>query len=144
MKLSLQFPATLLTVPRPHAGGSITARSKISGGFHGLAQTGSAPLAHPVTREPSRRCGLRFMLRTGQLLHPASTPASQPKPGASLPRTLASPRTGLAPAGYRELPLGYVMTAPLRSSVRAAGRTWIEAKDPAEFGMSARFSTKHR
>ena len=65
------------------------------------------------------------MLRTGQLLHPASTPASQPKPGASLPRTLASPRTGLAPAGHRELPLGYVMTAPLRSSVRAAGRTWI-------------------
>ena len=43
------------------------------------------------------------MLRTGQLLHPASTPASRPKPGASLPGTLASPRTGLAPAGCREL-----------------------------------------
>ena len=68
------------------------------------------------------------MLRTGQLFHLASTPAFQPNPEASLPRTLASPRTGLAPAGYRGLPLGYVMTAPLRSSVRAAGRTWIEAK----------------
>jgi hypothetical protein len=54
-------------------------------------------------------------LRTGHLLHPASTPASQPKPGASLPGTLASPRTGLSPAGCRELALGYVMSAPLRS-----------------------------
>ena len=43
------------------------------------------------------------MLRTGQLLHPASTPTSRPTPGASLPGTLASPRTGLAPAGCREL-----------------------------------------
>ena len=43
------------------------------------------------------------MLRTGQLLHPASTPTSQPTPGASLPGTLASPRTGLSPAGCREL-----------------------------------------
>ncbi len=50
------------------------------------------------------------MLRTGQLLHPASTPASQPDPGASLPGTLTSPRTGLTPAGHRELALGYVMT----------------------------------
>ena len=43
------------------------------------------------------------MLRTGQSLHPASSPASQPNPGASLPGTLASPRTGLSPAGYQEL-----------------------------------------
>lgn len=43
------------------------------------------------------------MLRTGQLLRPASTPASQPDPEASLPGTLASLRTGLSPAGYREL-----------------------------------------
>ena len=41
-----------------------------------------------------------------QLLHPASTPASQPDPEASLPRTLASPRTGLTPAGQQELALG--------------------------------------
>jgi hypothetical protein len=43
------------------------------------------------------------MLRTGQLLRLASTPASRPKPEASLPGTLASPRTGLSPAGHREL-----------------------------------------
>jgi len=40
------------------------------------------------------------MLRTGQLIHPASHPASRRRTGASLPGTLASPRTGLAPAGW--------------------------------------------
>jgi hypothetical protein len=43
------------------------------------------------------------MLRTAHLLCPASTPTSRPTSGASLPGTLASPRTGLAPAGCREL-----------------------------------------
>ena len=42
-------------------------------------------------------------LRTGQLLHPASTPTFRPTPWALLPGTLAFPRTGLAPAGSREL-----------------------------------------
>ena len=37
------------------------------------------------------------------LLHLASTQASLPKPEVSLPRTLASPWTGLTPASYREL-----------------------------------------
>jgi hypothetical protein len=43
------------------------------------------------------------MLRTGQLLGPASNPASRPRTGALLPGTLASPRTGLTPAGYPQL-----------------------------------------
>src|SRR5271166_3202926 len=43
------------------------------------------------------------MLRTGQLLGPASHPASRPRTGALLPGTLASPRTGLTPAGCPEL-----------------------------------------
>ena len=72
-----------------------------------MAFTKSTQARHPLfpasPREPSRRCRLRFMLRTGQLLHLASTPASQPDPEASLPGTLASPRTGLSPAGYQEL-----------------------------------------
>ena len=51
----------------------------------------------------SRRCKLHLMLRTAKLLHPASDPAFRPTPGVSLPGTLASPRTGLAPAGHREL-----------------------------------------
>ena len=83
----------------------MSTRSRTSGAFHGLRQihTGLAPSLSCSSQEPSRRCRLRLMLRTGQLLHPASTPASQPKPGASLPGTLASPRTGLSPAGCREL-----------------------------------------
>src|SRR5271155_2463739 len=43
------------------------------------------------------------MLRTGQSIHPASNPASRQRTGASLPGTLASPRTGLSPAGCAEL-----------------------------------------
>src|SRR5204862_694999 len=50
------------------------------------------------------------MLRTGRLPAPhrgrsssASTPRSRPTPGVLLPGTLASPRTGLTPAGCREL-----------------------------------------
>ena len=44
-----------------------------------------------------------FMLRTVHLIHPASPRVSRPKPEVTLPRTLASPWTGLAPASYREL-----------------------------------------
>src|SRR5271168_4012308 len=64
------------------------------------------------------------MLRTAKLLHPASDPASRPSPGASLPGTLASPRTGLAPAGRRELlaRLRHGCSFALRAP-RAAGRT---------------------
>jgi hypothetical protein len=50
------------------------------------------------------------MLRTGQSPAPsmgrsssASTPGSHSTPGVLLPGTLASPQTGLAPAGCREL-----------------------------------------
>jgi len=43
------------------------------------------------------------MLRTVKLIHPASTQVFRPTPEASLPGTLASPRTGLSPASYREL-----------------------------------------
>src|ERR1700677_4636890 len=64
------------------------------------------------------------MLRTAKLLHPASDPAFRPTPGASLPGTLASPRTGLAPAGRRELlaRLRHGCSFALRAP-RAAGRT---------------------
>jgi hypothetical protein len=43
------------------------------------------------------------MLRTGQLLHPASTQGSLPTPEVSLPGTRASPWTGLSPAGCHQL-----------------------------------------
>jgi len=72
------------------------------------------------------------MLRTGQSPAPsqgrstsASTPGSHPTPGVLLPGTLASPRTGLAPAGCRELVArlrrGVLLSVVL--GARAAGRT---------------------
>jgi len=42
-------------------------------------------------------------LQTARSLRPASHPTSRSRTGASLPGTQASPRTGLAPAGHREL-----------------------------------------
>jgi hypothetical protein len=73
------------------------------------------------------------MLRTGQSPAPsqgrsssASTPGSHPMPGVLLPGTLASPRTGLAPAGCREL-VARLRRGALLSVVlgaRAAGRTF--------------------
>jgi len=69
------------------------------------------------------------MLRTGQLLHPASSTASQPNPEASLPGTLASPRTGLSPAGCQELVARLRHFLLLCShGARATGRTRIEAQ----------------
>src|SRR6266487_5458966 len=74
------------------------------------------------------------MLRTGQLLTPsqglcrsASTPGSHPTPGAVLPGTLASPQTGLTPAGCRELAARLRHQPPLLlgcSDARATGRTF--------------------
>ena len=78
-------------------------------------------------REPSRRCRLRFMLRTGHSLHPASTTASQPHPEASLPGTLASPQTGLTPAGHQELLAQLRHDNSFSHSARTTGRTWIQA-----------------
>src|SRR6266536_3651931 len=83
------------------------------------------------------------MLRTGQLLAPlqglcrsASTAGSHPTPGAVLPGTLASPRTGLAPAGCRELVARLRHPPPLLRGIlgaRAAGRTpHLEDKAPPE------------
>jgi hypothetical protein len=59
---------------------------------------------------------------------PASTSTFLPMPGATLPRTLASPRTGLAPAGYPELgtrlhPISLHSLGDTFADARAAGRT---------------------
>src|SRR4051794_37591190 len=59
---------------------------------------------------------------------PASTSTFLPMPGATLPRTLASPRTGLAPAGYPELvtrlhPISLHSLSDTFADARAAGRT---------------------
>jgi hypothetical protein len=61
---------------------------------------------------------------------PASTSTFLPMPGATLPRTLASPRTGLAPAGYPELgtrlhPISLHSLGDTFADARAAGRTLV-------------------
>src|SRR5215208_4265824 len=70
------------------------------------------------------------MLRTGRLpaphrgrSSPASTPGSRPTPGVLLPGTLASPRTGLPPAGCREL-VARLRRGALLSVVLGARAGW--------------------
>jgi hypothetical protein len=82
---------------------------------HPLQDSGCVPWPSPCSRglgssltaltggEHLRRRRLRLMLRTGQLIHPASNPASQRRTEVSLPGTLASPGTGLSPASCPEL-----------------------------------------
>ena len=110
--------------------GFFDTRSRFPGVFRGLrpSHTGSAP-----SNSCSRRIyfydafRIRFMLRTAHLIHPASTLTSLSNPEASLPRTLASPWTGLAPVSYRELvarSMSYLTSLFAVTYVRASGRTW--------------------
>ena len=73
-----------------------------------------------------RRCRIRFMLRTAHLFYLASTLTSLSDPEVSLPRTLASPWTGLTSASYRELvarTMSYLTSLFAVICVRASGRT---------------------
>jgi hypothetical protein len=78
-------------------------------------------------RNPLQRCRLRVILRTGQSLGPASTPASRSGPGGSTTGDL-----GVSPDGFltgwltRACPLGYATTTPLRSSVRPSCWTHVD------------------
>jgi hypothetical protein len=89
----------------PYAGGLFGTRSRSPGAFHGLRQihTGSAPPcpAHAGILDDAAD----FALRCGPVSCSTSlqTPASRPTLEALLPGTLASSRTGLAPAGHRKL-----------------------------------------
>lgn len=96
----------------PYAGGFIGARSRIKSTVHGLRRS-TQRLGSPLPPLPrgllttlqaslhaADRPVARPPLRT---LPRASTPDSHPTPAGALPRTLASPRTGLTPAGCREL-----------------------------------------
>ncbi len=73
--------------------------------FVAFVRTIQARLPLPPVFASSRHDALRTrcMLGTAHLVHPASTLTSLSNPEASLPRTLASPWTGLSPASYREL-----------------------------------------
>jgi hypothetical protein len=75
---------------------------------------------------------------------PASTPGSRPTPGAALPGTLASPRTGLPPAGCREL-VARLRRGALLSMLlgaRATGRTFRRNQGGPWSGRSS--STRRR
>jgi len=106
----------LPTVPRPLRRGVLEhppqepgCRPWPSPSRHGLG----SPLTHP--RSPGRRdeyhdaagfascCGPVDRAPPRDDRRSTSTPASRPTPGAPLPRTLVSPRTGLTPAGCPEL-----------------------------------------
>jgi len=54
------------------------------------------------------------MLRTGQSLHPASTPASRPTPGVSLPGPWRLPGPDSHRLAVVNLSLGYVMRSTQR------------------------------
>ena len=96
-----------------------------------------APARHPLF-SARRRALLTTLtqasltLQTARSLRPASHPTSRSRTGASLPGTQASPRTGLAPAGHRELiaptscgpPFPHDAGAvPAHASTRAAAST---------------------
>jgi hypothetical protein len=76
------------------------------------------------------------MLRTGRLHAPAGRlslhfdAALSNDAGSQLPGTLASPRTGLTPAGYPELDVRLHLSTSLLGcdDVRTAGRTMINSK----------------
>src|SRR5918998_5185305 len=57
------------------------------------------------------------------LCHSASATRISPTAGSQLPGTLASPQTGLTPAGCPELAARLHQTHPFPSSARATGRT---------------------
>jgi hypothetical protein len=98
--------------------------------FRGWALAPQPLRTSPVTSQEycPRYDRLRYTLRTEQSLHPGSTPTSRPDPGASLPGTLASPRTGLTRLATASLTPGYDMTTPSKSRSRATGRTRIRAQ----------------
>ena len=89
-----------------YAGGFLSARSWNKDAFHGLRRVASdsAPSCpHQSRVRMTTLTQASLTLQTARSLRPASHPTSRSRTGASLPGTQASPRTGLAPAGHREL-----------------------------------------
>jgi hypothetical protein len=105
-RLSRVPTTTIRTFNAQYAGGSISARSWNKNAFHGLRRrvTGSAPSWPPAGGFClTTLTQASLTLQTARSLRPASHPTSRSRTGASLPGTQASPRTGLTPAGHREL-----------------------------------------
>ena len=108
--------------------------------------------ANPFTRNGRARLRGRFVsqeffrgkLQTARSLRPASHPTSRSRTGASLPGTQASPRTGLAPAGHRELIAPTSCGPPCPHGARAvpAHPLKAQARDPAARGVKAQVTAQ--
>jgi hypothetical protein len=105
-RLSWVPTTTVRTFNAQYAGGFLSAHSWTKNAFRGLRRerTGSAPsLSRLSAGRLTTLTQASLTLQTARSLRPASHPASRLRTGASLPGTQASPRTGLTPAGHREL-----------------------------------------
>jgi hypothetical protein len=105
-RLSRVPTTTIRTFNAQYAGGSISALpSRLGDGEgHGKCSCSRSLLGRPKGGFClTTLTQASLTLHTARSLRPASHPTSRSRTGASLPGTQASPRTGLAPAGHREL-----------------------------------------
>jgi hypothetical protein len=139
----LQFlcqPSRRSTPPTPEGPSTPAPRSQVPSVAFAVAGSGSAPSGSRLRGQNNDAAGFASRCGPPSCLHLASLPASRPTPEASLPGTLASPRTGLTPAGCHKLALGspHVIKAFLSTTgARATGRTpglfvslWTSRRSP--------------
>ncbi len=130
-RLSRVPTTTIRTFNAQYAGGSISARSWNKNAFRGLRRrpNGSAPSWPPEDGFClTTLTQASLTLQTARSLRPASHPTSRSRTGASLPGTQASPRTGLAPAGHRELVAPTSCGPPFPHGARAVPAHWAIAQ----------------
>ena len=101
--------------------------------LHRLGTLSSRPKAGSLTTLTQAS----LTLQTARSLRPASHPTSRSRTGASLPGTQASPRTGLTPAGHRELvaPTSYGPPFPHDAGAVPAHASTRAAASPASAGL---------
>src|SRR6266545_4523793 len=138
----------------PYAGGFFGARSRTKDAFHGLrpSATGSAPscpahnarVRHDDVAGFASCCGLASRHPLHGVLSLRFDTGISPDIGSQLPGTLASPRTGLAPAGCPELVaqlrhnnLLVVMASKLLDAL-PIGRAWRRSSGDVRCARSVR------
>jgi hypothetical protein len=129
-RLSRVPTTTVRTFNAQYAGGFLSARSWNKNAFRGLRRdrTGSAPSLSRHRRDRLTTLPQASLtLQTARSLRPASHPTSRSRTGASLPGTQASPRTGLTPAGHRELIAPSSCGSPFPHGARAVPAHSINA-----------------
>ena len=142
-RLSRVPTTTIRTFNAQYAGGSISARSWNKNAFHGLRRrpNGSAPSWPPEDGFClTTLAQASLTLQTARSLRPASHPTSRSRTGAPLPGTQASPRTGLTPAGHRELVAPTSYGPPFPHDAGAVPAHWAnpQARSGADRARSGR------